>query len=154
MTTNKTARDIMTTNVLTASDDWSLPELARFLTDHSISGAPVVDDRGRLVGVVSVTDVARATGNATSHWVEPSTLYHHEGRLSSDDLGALVMEAEGESTVRDIMTSVVFEVDVNASVGQVASTLLRGRIHRAFVVEAGRVVGVISALDLLRELAD
>lgn len=150
MTPNQLAKDIMTRTVLTVQTDWTLPELARFLTDHSISGAPVTEADGRLVGVVSVTDVARAAGNATTRWVEPSTLYHHEGSLGPDDLNSLVVETPGEMTVQQIMTPVVFQVDVNSSVAQVADTMVRGRIHRVFVVESGSVVGVISALDLLK----
>lgn len=150
MTRNQLAKDIMTRKVLTVQDDWTLPELARFLTDHSISGAPVIETEGKLVGVVSVTDVARAAGSVTARWVEPSTLYHHEGSLGPDDLDTLVVEAPGDTIVRQIMTPVVFQVDVNSTVSQVADTMVRGRIHRVFVVEAGRVVGVISALDLLK----
>lgn len=152
MFTDLCARDVMTPNVLTVSEDWTLPELARFLTDHSISGAPVTNADGKLAGVVSVTDIARAAGSATARWVEPNTLYQHEGDLAADDLGSLVVELESDLTVGQIMTPVVFEVDVDSSVSHVANTLVRGRIHRAFVVERGRVVGVISALDLLRGL--
>ena len=147
------ARDIMTKNVLTVSDEWSLQELARFLTDHGISGAPVTNAAGNLVGVVSVTDVARATGDLAIDWVEPANLYEHDARLSSDDLGQLAVEAQGETCVKDIMTSVVFEVQGSDTVDQIAHTMVTGRIHRVFVVEQGRVVGVVSALDLLGVLA-
>ncbi len=154
MTTTLAAKDIMTKNVLTAFDDWTLQELARFLTDNGISGAPVTKGDGTLVGVVSLTDVARATGQLGAGWFEPLSVYHHDARLSIDELSSLKLESSEEITVRDIMTSVVFEVDAGASVSQVAETLLRGRIHRVFVVERGKVVGVISALDLLRVLCE
>lgn len=152
MFTDLRARDIMTRDVLIVSEDWTVPELARFLTDQSISGAPVTNGDGKLVGVVSVTDIARAAGSATARWVEPNTLYHHEGDLGAEDLRALAIELAGDLTVGQIMTPVVFEVDIESSVSHVADTLVRGRIHRAFVVERGKVVGVISALDLLRGL--
>jgi CBS domain-containing protein len=154
MTITCAAKDIMTRNVLTAYDDWTLQELARFLTDNGISGAPVITGEGKLVGVVSLTDVARATGRLGSGWFEPLSVYHHDGKLSIDELSSLKLESSETTNVRDIMTSVVFEVDAGASIGQVAETLLRGRIHRVFVVEHGKVVGVISALDLLRVLCD
>src|SRR6185369_12919234 len=53
-----TAADVMNPRVLAAAADWTLPELADFLVEHEISGAPVVDAAGRLLGVVSVTDIA------------------------------------------------------------------------------------------------
>ena len=85
-------------------------------------------------------------------WVEPSTLYHHEADLGDDDSGSLVVEVPGDLTVNQVMTSVVFQVDSDSKVSQIADTMVRGRIHRVFVVEAGKIVGVISALDLLRGL--
>ena len=54
------ARDLMNPVPLTVSETMSIGELATFLTDNEISGAPVVDHEGRLVGVVSVVDLARA----------------------------------------------------------------------------------------------
>jgi CBS domain-containing protein len=152
MFTDTLAKDIMTRNVLTVSEEWTVPELARFLTNHSISGAPVTNAEGKLVGVVSVTDIARAADSVTARWVEPSTLYHHEADLGDDDLGSLVVEVPGDLTVSQVMTSVVFQVDGNSTVSQIADTMVRGRIHRVFVVEAGKITGVISALDLLRGL--
>lgn len=152
MFTDTLAKDIMTRNVLTVSEEWTVPELARFLTSHSISGAPVTNSEAKLVGVVSVTDIARAADSVTAQWVEPSTLYHHEADLGDDDLASLVVEVPGDLTVSQIMTSVVFQVDSNSKVSQIADTMVRGRIHRVFVIEAGKIVGVISALDLLRGL--
>ena len=66
MFTDTLAKDIMTRNVLTVSEEWTVPELARFLTNHSISGAPVTNGEGKLVGVVSVTDIARAADSVTA----------------------------------------------------------------------------------------
>ena len=54
-----TAKEVMTPDVLLAGADWTLEELAEFLVDHSISGAPVVSTEGDLLGVVSMTDIVR-----------------------------------------------------------------------------------------------
>ena len=53
------AADVMTTGVITVSPEASVQELARLLADHGISGAPVVDADGKLVGILSLADVAR-----------------------------------------------------------------------------------------------
>ncbi len=148
------AKDIMTRNVLTVSDDWSVEELARFLTENAVSGAPVTDKTGKLVGVVSVTDIARAAGEITAGRSEPATLYHHDYRLSEDDLDGMIVEAHAQMSVADIMTPMVFEIDASASVQAIAETMVRGRIHRVFVVDGGQVVGVVSALDLLKFLVN
>jgi Predicted transcriptional regulator, contains C-terminal CBS domains len=60
----------MTDRVLTAQADWSLQELASFFTEHSISGAPVISDYGGVIGVVSVTDIARYDSEASSETEE------------------------------------------------------------------------------------
>jgi CBS domain-containing protein len=57
-----TARDVMTADVMAVSEDLTLREVARFLIDREITGAPVLDGRGRLLGIVSLADIARATG--------------------------------------------------------------------------------------------
>ena len=147
-----TAGDLMTGDILRARVDWPVRELTEFLTSHSISGAPVVSEDGRLVGVVSLTDVARhdpagkRAANPHHHYLDgpayvfaplrhPSHARHRRGL-----------------TVREIMTPMVFDVPVSATVSEIADAMVRGRIHRVFVTEGGMVVGVISALDLLRVL--
>jgi CBS domain-containing protein len=115
----------MTRGVLTVDADWSVAELTTFLENHSISGAPVVDGKGGLVGVVSLNDIARGTEGS---------------RFQVDD---------SPTTVRQIMTPMIFSVDATAPVQEVADTMIRGHIHRLFVMEHGKMVGVISALDLL-----
>lgn len=54
-----TAREIMNPSVFTVSADWTIHELAQFLISRAITGAPVIDESGEFVGVVSLTDVAR-----------------------------------------------------------------------------------------------
>jgi CBS domain-containing protein len=153
MPTQKLAKDIMTKTVLRASDDWNVNELARFLTDHGISGAPVVNADGRLVGVVSVTDVARATGEGHDDFSTQS-FYQPELKLNLDETRRFSIEHNSDQTVRQIMTPLVFEVEPKSTVADIADTMVRGRIHRVFVVEGGLVVGVVSALDLLQLIGE
>lgn len=153
MPTQKLARDIMTKNVIRVSDDWTVNELARFLTDRGISGAPVVNAEERLVGVVSLTDIARAAGDGQAH-IGTHSLYQHELSLSLDEVRTLSIDAGSDLTVRQIMTPLVFEVAADSTVSEIADTMVRGRIHRVFVVDDGAVVGVVSALDLLQLLGN
>jgi CBS domain-containing protein len=145
-----TARDLMTGDLLRARLDWTLTELTAFLTKNSISGAPVVSDEGRLVGVVSLTDVARPAANGGSAKTRThddyldGPAYFFESRRTAPP--------RRDKTVAEIMTPHVFDVPATASVPEIAEAMLRGRIHRVFVVEGDMVVGVISALDLLRVL--
>jgi len=144
----------MTRGVLTVDADWSVTELAKFLEDHAISGAPVVDAEGGLLGVVSVTDVARR--GAVDDVLEPEShaFYHQRTERALARESASFRVVDDSSKVREIMTPMIFSVDTSASVREVADTMIRGRIHRLFVMEGGRLVGVISSLDLLSLVRD
>lgn len=144
--------DLMTRTLLVANADWRVSELAEFLVGNGISGAPVVDERERVVGVVSVTDVARHASMAED---EPG-LRHHQYYTDAldftldDDLYVEYDEDDDEvATVRDIMTPSVFDVDIHASVRQASNAMVKNRIHRVMVSDRGRVVGIVSALDVL-----
>ncbi len=130
-------------------------ELATFLTDHEISGAPVEDVEGRLVGVVSTTDLARtAFESGSSEESEEHPFYRSwaDASLDADDLAELHIEEEG-LLVRDIMTPTVFAVEADAPVSHVARSMLDGHLHRLLVIEGQKVVGIVSTSDLLRLLA-
>lgn len=151
-----TARDVMNSEILTVTEDMTVHELATFLTDNEISGAPVEDLEGRLIGVVSTTDVARSafeSGSADDHDEHP--FYHSwaTASLDVDDMSDLHVEEEG-MLVRDIMTPTVFAVEADAPVSHVARSMLDGHLHRLLVIEESKVVGIVSTSDLLRLLAD
>lgn len=151
----KTAADVMTHGVLTVDPDWSISELATFLEDHAISGAPVVDAKGAPLGVVSVTDIARRGAVAESSAPETHSFYHHGvERAVAREEAARFRVVDDASRVRDIMTPMIFSVDTTAPVEEVADAMTRGRIHRLFVIEDERLVGVISSLDLLPLIRD
>lgn len=151
------AVDVMTREVLSVDADWTLNELRAFLVSHSITGGPVTDAHGKLVGVVSATDLMRAAaeGTESTDRNETDTFYTMgTQRLATYELRNYHIEQTSSTKVRDIMTPVVFEVAPDASLFAVADMMARGRIHRVFVAEGGKVVGVVAALDLVRVLRD
>lgn len=149
-----TAREIMTSSLLAAHEAWTVSELAHFLVSNGITGAPVVDDDEQLVGVVSVTDVARF---ASMDREEDDKRGHHGYYTDSLDFDTRFdyLEEAAEphmeaSTVADIMTPSVFDVDASTSVKRVAKEMVANGLHRVFVSDAGKIVGVVSALDILQ----
>lgn len=150
------AGDIMTRGVLTVGPDWPVGRLVEFLTDHSISGAPVLGDDGTPVGVVSVTDIARSRNLVDAAVDHPHSYFTRgiERAVAREELKNFHGEDESETTVRDIMTPVVFSVEQSATVQDVADAMVRGRIHRVFITLKGKLVGVISSLDLLPLIRD
>ncbi len=156
--TGLTAEDLMTKDVLTSKADWSIDQLADFFVDNGISGAPVLSAEGRLVGVVSSTDLVRQQSLPTLDGDAPLAHPYYvdalEGSFSPQELSRLSVHEDSSVSVRDIMTPMVFTVFSSTSVQDVAETMLKGRIHRVFVTEDDRLIGVISALDLLGLVRD
>ena len=144
-----TAADVMNPRVLAVSADWTLPGLADFLVEHEISGAPVVDAAGRLLGVVSVTDIAAALAaeNAGSKGSDFWKSAWPEGpsRETLADLAARGVRL----TVREIMTPEVYTVLEETPVSELAETLVEEHVHRLLVLREERVVGIVSTSDLL-----
>lgn len=152
-----TAADLMNPKILVVQQDWSLAELATFLVDHEITGAPVADAEGRLVGVVSVVDIAAAASDGNSLASERSSpsffVRGWEDRISVDEIRDFRVEGE-DALVGQIMTPTVFSVPEDATVSTVASTLLRGHLHRLLVTREERPVGIITTSDLLGLLVE
>lgn len=152
----KTARDIMTTVLLTAHVDWSLPQLAEFLLENGISGAPVVDHNNKLIGVVSETDIVRydmlpvverSAESPPGYYLSPlDPLYTRE------DLAGLDIQSSGMVTVGDLMTPVIFEVSEAAPISEIAQLMVRGRIHRVFVTQDDKISGLVTTMDIVAQL--
>ncbi len=147
-------RDIMTPTVVTVAASTSAAEVARILVDHSISGAPVVDGSGRLVGGISLRDlVRRERGSARTVSSHPDFF----GEVWFEDLstdGCLTgceQDEEGSTaTAADLMSARVLTIPVNGSLSQAVRLMLSEHVHRLLVTDHGRTVGIVSTLDILR----
>jgi CBS domain-containing protein len=145
------AMDIMTTDVITVDPDMTVQDLAKLLAERGISGAPVVDASGRLVGIVSEGDLL--------HRAEIGTARRHRERRRSwwlddfaSDLARDYIRSHGR-TVKDIMTRDVVTVTEATDLGEVAALLEAKRIKRVPVTRDGKVIGIITRANLVRALA-
>jgi CBS domain-containing protein len=145
------AEDIMNPDVLTVRDDMLVRDLALFLTEHEISGAPVVDAGGRPVGVVSETDVVSVdrAGRKDASGPAPYYLRAFENRFSVESIRGLRVEEEA-LTVSDIMTPVVISVARDMPVSRIARLMLNDHIHRVIVREGESIAGIVTSFDMLR----
>lgn len=154
---NLVAKDIMVTDILTVGVDWPLSKLIDFLLVNSISGVPVTNEKGELFGVVSLTDIVR---HDSLHLKEPTTKPHDfftdsfDRENEEDEVGFYRIETESNVTVNDIMTPTIFEVAEDSKIQDVADIMIRGRIHRVFVTRNKKVIGIISAIDILKVIRD
>jgi len=151
------AKDVMNSDLITVPADMTVAELAEFLVENEISGVPVEDAEGRLVGVVSLSDVARSlTGRdeaVLTHRDSDYYLRSWEDRFNAEDIAGLRV-AESDETVGEIMTPAVLAVDEEMPIGRVAAKMIDARIHRLLVTRDHKVVGILSTTDLLGLLAD
>ena len=142
------AMDVMTTDVITVDPDMMVQALARLLAERGISGAPVVDSNGRLVGIISEGDLL--------HRAEIGTARRHRNRRRSwwldhfaSDLARDYIKSHGR-TVKDIMTRDVVTVTDDTDLGEVAALLEAKRIKRVPVIREGKLMGIISRANIVR----
>ena len=147
-------RDVMNPDVMTVADDMTTDELVRFLNEREISGAPVVDNQGHFIGVVSMTDVGRHLAEPSEFTSARAGFYRSLGdEVTLEDLGQRYIE-ERAVTVRDVMTPVVHHVAATAAVAEAARIMVDRHIHRLVVTQGRQPVGMITSMDLLRVVAD
>ena len=132
----ETAAELMTPNPVSVRDTATVAEAVALLTDKGFSGAPVIDEAGRPIGVLSRADII-------THDREGARLGISDTRPGT----------RAPTRVRDLMTPAVFSVTPQTPASKVIAEMLALHVHRLFVVDnSGVLVGVITALDVLRHL--
>jgi CBS domain-containing protein len=162
MTRTRTVGELMTRDVLTVPETMTASELARFLSEHEISGAPVVGPTGTLVGVVSTADLARLASENVDWSGEERQSFYRTTPLD-DEVMAELYGLEGlaqappdgsDTQVRDIMSPLIQSVSEDTTVAAVARLMLAGHYHRLLVTRDDAVAGIVTSLDLLALLAE
>jgi CBS domain-containing protein len=141
-------KDVMTRNVISVQSDDQVLKAARLMLQNRISGLPVLDKDGELVGVVTEGDFLRrselGTQRRRSKWLE---FIVGPGKLAED-----YVHASGRK-VEEIMTPDPSVIDEEDTLEKVVELMERRRVKRLPVVRAGRMVGIISRANLLHALA-
>lgn len=120
--------DLMQKDVRTIGPDATVAELVQAMADSRVSGLPVVTSSGRVIGVVSATDVLQASAEPQDARAR-TTLFEHQ-------------------TVSDLMTPNPYVIEPDADVREAAKHMLYADVRRLFVEDHGRIVGVISQTDI------
>ncbi len=141
------AADIMTTQVLTTHSDATIAEAIRLMLQHRISGLPVVDKSGSLVGMVTEGDFLRRTEVGTER---------HRPRWLQFVLGPHRLADEYVHThgrkVGDVMTKEVVSAEPDMPVDEIVRLMERRRIKRVPIVRGGKLLGIVSRANLLHAL--
>ena len=139
--------EIMSSPVKTLKGDKTLEQAAQLMLDSSIGGVPIVDNDGKLIGMVTESDFS-----AKEHAIPFSRVYAPQlfGKWMSKEGVEKAYEAARKITVDKIMSSPVVTVEKEDTVAEAVRKMLEYRIHRIVVAEDGIPVGILSRHDLLK----
>ncbi|MDX8401294.1 MAG: CBS domain-containing protein [Mariprofundaceae bacterium] len=145
-----TAKDIMTPNPPTCAPDAPLEEVARRFADESLTGLLVTDEEGGLLGIVTESDLIDQQKNLhlpTMLAVFDAVIPLGEARFEQE-LARMKAMTAGELMRREVRT-----VEVDTPLADIADLMAESGIHHLPVIEAGRVVGMITQHEVIRALA-
>jgi len=145
-----TAKEIMSREVCSVTEETELKELASLFVTRNYKTLPVVDASGRLVGVVSQTDLVEQdkplhipTVISLFDWV----LYLESPKVFRDEVRKVSARKVGEICARDVVTCAP-----DTTVDEVANLMVEHKVHLLPVLDGDRLVGVVSRLDIIRSV--
>lgn len=145
-----TARDVMTRDVITVKKETTIRELAELFDRHRISSAPVVDESGEMIGIVTETDLIEQ--DKSLHIPTVISLFDWVIYLESDKKFERELKKMTGQTVADIYTHSVKTVAPATPISDVADIMSSGKINAIPVLEGKKVVGIVARMDLIRTM--
>ncbi len=141
------AKDVMSSEVVSIAPTATIFDAARLLINTRVSGLPVVDENGRMVGVVSEADLIRSS-TAVAREVGLDLL----GAVEDDARAAAAVAGAKSRRVSEVMTKGVIAAHETATLREVADLMLKHRIKRVPIVRDSLLLGIVSRADLLKAL--
>ena len=147
-------RDVMSTDVITLAPTATLREAAITLADESVGGCPVVDEQGRMIGMLSEVDILEAlkTQHKELRMLMPPEITFGISfvEIITEREALAAFKEIQRTTVRDVMTKEVRAVSPDDHVEKAIQVMVEHRIHRIPVLEHGKLVGILTRGDVLR----
>ncbi len=147
-----TAKDIMTRNIIAVTPDTTVERLAKLLSEHKISGMPVLDENGKLVGIVTENDLI--SRNKRLHIPTVVTIFdaiiylERPGKLEEE-----IKKIVG-TLVNDICIKRVITIKEDATLTEIATIMSEKKVHLLPVMKGDKLVGIVGKADLVRALAE
>lgn len=146
------AREIMTQDVITVGPDMPVKELAKLLVEHHISGVPVVDKEGSLIGIITEKDLIESNKNL--HLPTVVTLFDAVIYLESEKHFKEELRKMAASKVEDIMTRKVVTIGEETSIREIATIMSEQGKDLLPVVREGKLIGIVGKADIVRSMAE
>jgi CBS domain-containing protein len=146
------AKDIMTKNVICVKPDMRISELDKVFVKDRINGAPVVDENGDLIGVVSKSDIVNYDLKKGMHASSMSDYYNSTGLEPQQMTDDFITDGLtfADTTVKDIMKPSVISGLPDDNIHDISKRMYEKKIHRLVIVEGSKVAGIVSTLDILK----
>lgn len=150
----KTAQDIMTKDVITISKDSTLADLSKLLLKNKISGVPVIDEEGRLVGMATDADIIREDMEPIfPFYFDPLVINY--GYIENIEKYQKDMKEHLETRIEEVMARRVKTVHKDTPISDVARIIVRNKINRVPVVdENNKLLGIIARSDIIESMVD
>ncbi len=144
------AKDLMTKDVVTVAPDMEITQAAKLLLEHHFNGLPVVDERGRLVGILCQDDLIVQQKKLPL----PSLFTFFDGLIPMTSYRSIEKEVDKiiASKVSQAMIPDPITIGPDASLEEIATLMVNHNVHTLPVVEGNRLVGIIGKEDVLRTL--
>jgi len=150
------AKDLMSEKVVCVHPDTPIHTLIKILIKNHINGAPVVNKDGKLVGVVSKTDIVEYDEKTSKKRVPSSKKSFYSdtnGKLKKALAKISKAKSFGNAVVQDIMTSHVVTAQADDTIDRLAKIMYDKKIHRIIIQDKEQVIGVVSTLDILHAVS-
>lgn len=146
----RTAKDIMSKQVITVHPETTISELAKILTTNNINGAPVVDSTGKIVGIVTENDLVfqKKKVHLPTMLTVLDAFFFME---SPENLKNEMLKISG-STVADIYTQPAITITEDTQLEEIATTMSEQNIHTLPVMHGSTIVGIIGKRDIIKTL--
>jgi CBS-domain-containing membrane protein len=145
-----TAGDVMTRDVITVKKETTIRELAELFNRHRISSAPVVDDNGGMIGIVTETDLIEQDKNL--HIPTVISLFDWVIYLESDKKFEKALKKMTGQTVGEIYSEEFVKVTPATPISDVADILSSRKMNAIPVLDGNRIVGIVARIDLIRTM--
>lgn len=144
-------KDIMTKEVVTVKPEMTIEELARLFTKHDISGAPVVDEAGGLIGIVTENDLIKMEQRLhipTIITIFDAVIYLGSSKKFEENLKRMAATKVSDIYKRDVVT-----ITENTTIEEVATIMCEKDIHHLPVVKKGKLMGIVGKKDIVRAIS-
>lgn len=140
------ASDVMNRNVVTIKGGASLEDAARIMVQNRVSGLPVVDDQGAVIGMITEGDLMRRAETATAPHSSWLTAFLSAGRVAEDYVRSHARKVD------ELIGGEVISVTPDSPLAEVVAVMESRRVRRVPVIEGGHLVGIVARADLVRAL--